>query len=84
MEKKEQEMLEKIRSSSGELRVPEALEPEYVKEMLEKRDREKEEGKGEKRRRTVRFLRSVRGRQVAALAAGLYDGGPGGQRVSGR
>ena len=71
MEKKEQEMLEKIRSSSGELRVPEALEPEHVKEMLEKRDREKEEGKGEKRRRTVRFLRSVRGRQVAALAAGL-------------
>ena len=71
MEKKEQEMLEKIRSSSGELRVPEALEPEHVKEMLEKRDREKEEGKGEKRRRTVRFLSSVRGRQVAALAAGL-------------
>lgn len=71
MEKKEQEMLEKIRSSSGELRVPEALEPEHVKEMLEKRDREKEEGKGEKRRRTVRFLCSVRGRQVAALAAGL-------------
>lgn len=71
MEKKEQEMLEKIRSSSGELRVPEALEPEHVKEMLEKRDREKEEEKGEKRRRTVRFLRSVRGRQVAALAAGL-------------
>ena len=31
MEKKEQEMLEKIRSSSGELRVPEALEPEHVK-----------------------------------------------------
>ena len=89
MEKKEQEMLEKIRSSSGELRVPEALEPEHVKEMLEKRDREKEEGKGEKRRRTVRFLRSVRGaggRTGPGMSGGsrLYDGGPGGQRVSGR
>ena len=45
MEKKEQEMLEKIRSASEELQVPEALEPVRVKEMLERREREKKESK---------------------------------------
>lgn len=67
MEKKEQEMLEKIRSASEELQVPEALEPERVKEMLERREREKKESKGNSRG----FRRSIQGRQIAALAAGL-------------
>ena len=67
MEKKEQEMLEKIRSASEELQVPEALEPERVKEMLERREREKPEGKGN----SQGFRRSIQGRQIAALAAGL-------------
>ena len=67
MEKKEQEMLEKIRSAPEELQVPEALEPERVKEMLERREREKKEGKGN----SQGFRRSIQGRQIAALAAGL-------------
>lgn len=67
MEKKEQEMLEKIRSASEELPVPEALETDRIREKLKEHDREKEEKKG----RAKRFFRSVRGRQAAALAAGL-------------
>ena len=71
MEKKEQEMLEKIRSASEELRVPESLEPARVRELLEKHDREKQAGRSRKQGKAGRFLRSVRGRQVTALAAGL-------------
>ncbi|WP_033126154.1 MULTISPECIES: beta-propeller domain-containing protein [Eubacteriales] len=71
MEKKEQEMLEKIRSASEELRVPESLEPARVREQLEKHDREKQAGRSRKQGKAGRFLRSVRGRQVTALAAGL-------------
>ena len=76
MEKREQDMLERIRSASDGLQVPEALAPDQIRKKLEEAGaagKEEEPGrtKQEKEGKVRLFLRSARGRQLSVLAAGL-------------
>lgn len=67
MNKREQDVLDQVRQRTADIEVPEKLEPDNIRRMLEEREREKEKKENKKSRWGVRQTSALAAACVAAV-----------------